>query len=388
MKAACWYGKLDVRVENAPLPKILNRRDAIIKVRLTAIGGQDMHLYNGVIGEVEPGQILGQEFMGEVVEVGNAISNLKTGDRVVVPCVIACGQCFFCQSGLHAHCDNANPNIGLAKSEAGHPLPALFGYSRPYGGYAGGQAEYVRVPFADVGPMIIPDELPDEQALFLSSVLPAAYAAAECCQIRHGDVVAVWGAGPVGQLAIRCAFLFGAERVIAIEGEQARLEMASVASGAERVLSGPEVPETLEYLTGGRGPDACIDAVGFEAHRTVHDTRHDQSKKAFDYSTAVPHVLEQAVQACRKGGVISVVGHYGGVQKHFPFGAAYAKGLSFRTGLAHVHKLMPALLERVLGGEIEPSFIITHRLPLADAANGYGLLNEKKDGCVKIIMKP
>jgi threonine dehydrogenase-like Zn-dependent dehydrogenase len=388
MKAACYYGKFDVRVEDVPSPKILNPRDAIIKVRLAAIGGSDLHLYNAVIPDVEPGQILGQEFMGEVIETGSAVGNLRPGDRVVVPCTIACGNCSLCQRGFWALCDNANPNAILAEEKVDHHLPALFGYSRLHGGYAGGLAEYVRVPFADAGPMKVPDELSDEQVVFLSSILPAAFAAAERCQIHPGDIVAVWGAGPVGQLAIRCAYLLGAERVIAIEGEPARLRMAEERSGAQPLVSGPDIPDALQELTGGRGPDVCIDAVGFEAHRRVHDTRHDQSKKAFDYSPDVPHILEQAIRSCRKGGSISVVGHYAGVVKQFPFGAAYAKGLSIQMGPTHVQALMPPLLDRIRQRKIDPTFIITHRLPLDDAPNGYGLFNERKDGCVKVVVIP
>lgn len=388
MKAICWHGRFNVVVEEVPNPKILNPRDAIIKVTSTAICGSDLHLYDGVIPFMQEGDILGHEFMGEVVELGPAVKNLAIGDRVVVPSVIACGNCFFCQRGLWALCDNSNPNADLAQKTFGYSEAGIFGSSHLYGGYAGGQAEYVRVPFADVGPLKVPRELPDEKVLFLSDILPAAYMAAENCAIQRGDIVAVWGCGPVGQLAIQCAYLFGADRVIAIDGERGRLKLAHELSGAEGLVSDMDVPDRLKEMTGGQGPDACIDAVGLEAHARLHETRYDQSKKTWDLSTKNPHVLRQAIQACRKGGVVSVPGLYANDLNKFPMGTAFAKGLTLRMGQTHVHRYMSGLLERIQRGELDPSRIVTHRLPLSDGPNGYGIFNEKKDGCLKVVLRP
>jgi threonine dehydrogenase-like Zn-dependent dehydrogenase len=387
MKAVCWHGKFDVRVENVPDPKILNPRDAIIQVTLTAICGSDLHLYDGVIPSMKKGDILGHEFMGRVVEVGSGVKNLKPGDRVVVPFSIACGNCFFCLRGLWSLCDNSNPNAALAEKTFGYAEAGLFGYSHVYGGYAGGQAEYVRVPFADIGPLKVPDELTDEQVLFLSDILPTGFMAAENCAIQPGDTVAVWGCGPVGQMAIRSAYLLGAHKVIAIDGEPARLRMAEKGH-AVAVESDPNIPEILKQLTGGLGPDACIDAVGLEAHRRLHDTRYDQSKADRDVSIDNPHVLRQAIQACRKGGVVSVPGVYTGVLNKFTFGSAFAKGLTFKMGQTHVHRYLRPLLERICKHDIDPSFVITHRLPLEDARNGYGIFSEKEDDCIKVVLKP
>jgi threonine dehydrogenase-like Zn-dependent dehydrogenase len=388
MKAVCWHGKFDVRVETVPEPRIINPRDAIIKVSLSAICGSDLHLYDDVIPGMKRGAVLGHEFMGRVVEVGSAVTNLTVGDRVVVPSVIACGRCFFCQRELSALCDNSNPNAAVAEKRLGGSGAGLFGYSDLQGGYAGGQAEYVRVPFADVGPLKVPDELDDEQVIFLSELLPTAYLAAENCQIHPGDIVAVWGCGPVGQLVIVCAFLLGAKQVIAIDGEPSRLRMAEKFGHATTLTSAPDVPDALRELTGGRGPDACVDAVGMEAYRRLHDTRYDQSKKDLDYSPKVPHVLQQAVRACRKGGTISVPGLYAGLLNRFPFGSAFVKNLTFRMGQTHVHRLMRPLLAKIQAAEIDPRFVITHRLGLDDASNGYALFNEREDGCVKVVLKP
>jgi threonine dehydrogenase-like Zn-dependent dehydrogenase len=388
MKALCWHGKFDVRVDTITEPKITNPRDAILRVKLSAICGSDLHIYDDVIAGIKKGAVLGHEFMGEVVELGPAVTNLKRGDRVVVPSVIACGGCLFCQQGLWALCDNSNPNAALAEKKFGYPQAGVFGSSELYGGYAGGQAEYVRVPFADIGPRRVPEELSDEQALFLSELLPTAYMAAENCRIQPGDTVAVWGCGPVGQLVVQCAYHLGAHKVIAIDGEPNRLEMAKGVGGAVPVTSAPDVTEVLKELTGGRGPDACVDAVGFEAHQRLHETRYDQSKKAQDYSPRIPHVLQQAVQSCRKGGTISVSGYYSDPVHNFPIGAAFAKGLEFRMGQTHVHRYIPLLLEKVRKGDIDPTSVITHRLPLDDARNGYAIFNERECGCVKVVLKP
>jgi threonine dehydrogenase-like Zn-dependent dehydrogenase len=390
VQAVCWYGKGDVRVERVPDPQILNSRDAIIRVTSAAICGSDLHLYNGVIPTMEKGDVLGHEFMGEVVETGKAVKNLRAGDRVVVPFTIACGQCFFCKRDLWSLCDNSNPNGRKARWLYGHSSSGLFGYSHLFGGYAGGQAEYVRVPFADVGPVQVESDLDDEQVLFLSDIFPTGYMAAENCNIQAGDTVAVWGCGPVGQFAIRSAFLLGAERVIAIDCVPDRLAMAEDKGKAE-VINYEEVDDVNEELknkTGGRGPDACIDAVGMEAHGATVDALYDRVKQAAFLATDRLHVLRQAIQACRKGGVVSIPGVYGGVLDKVPFGAAFSKGLTLRLGQTHVHKYLRPLLSRIASGEIDPAFVITHRLKLNDAPAGYKMFNQKRDGCIKIVLKP
>lgn len=389
MKATCWYGKYDVRVLDVPDPKILNPRDAIVKITTTAICGSDLHLYDGYIPTMMKGDILGHEFMGEVMEVGPAITNLKVGDRVVVPFTIACGDCFFCQRGLWSACDNSNPDAKIAEKLYGFSGSGLFGYSHMLGGYAGGQAEFVRVPFADVGPMKIPNGLSDEKVLFLSDIFPTGYMAAENCNIRPGDTIAVWGCGPVGQFAIKSAFLLGAEQVIAIDDNPQRLRMAAEESGAVTLnFADEEVFEKLKELTGGIGPDACIDAVGLEAHGTSIDALYDRAKAAVYLGTDRPHALRQAIYACRKGGTVSVPGVYGALLDKFPFGAAFAKGLTFKMGQTHVHKYMRPLLQRVENDEIDPSFVITHRLSLNDAAKGYETFKNKPDECIKVVLKP
>jgi threonine dehydrogenase-like Zn-dependent dehydrogenase len=388
VKAVCWHGKFDVRVEEVSQPKILNPHDAVLRVRVAGICGSDLHLYDAVVPGMESGEILGHEFLGEVIEIGSEVQNLQVGDRVVVPSIIACGSCFLCQRGLWAFCDNSNPNAAIVEKSFGYCEAGMFGYSRVHGGYPGGQAEYVRVPFADVGPLKVPNSVSDEQALLLSDTLPTAFMAAENRQIRSGDIVAVWGCGPVGQLAIKCAYLFGAERVIAIDGQPARLEMAEKQGKAIPLASAQDLLEPLKALTGGRGPDACIDAVGLEAHRRRHETRYDQSKKAWDYSPKVPHILQQAIQVCRKGGSISVPGFYAREVNDFPLGAAYAKGLTLRMGPTHVHSYMRPLLKKIQSGEIDPTFIITHRLALDDARNGYAIFNERLNGCIKVVLRP
>jgi threonine dehydrogenase-like Zn-dependent dehydrogenase len=389
MKALCWHGKYDVRVETVPDPEILNPRDAIVKITTTAICGSDLHLYDGYIPTMEAGDILGHEFMGEVVEVGKDVTNLAIGDRVVVPFTIACGRCFFCQNAMWSLCDNSNPNSWMAEKFYGASPSGLFGYSHMLGGYAGGQAEYARVPFADVGPIKIPNGLPDEQVLFLSDIFPTGYMAAENCSIKPGDTIAVWGCGPVGQFAIQSAYLLGAERVIAIDDTPERLAMAREQSHAETIdFSRENTLERLKELTGGRGPDATIDAVGLEAHGTTADAVYDRVKAAAWMATDRPHVLREAIMACRKGGTVSIPGVYGGFLDKVPMGAAFAKGLTFKMGQTHVHNYLRPLLERIQRGEIDPSFVITHRLSLEDAAKGYATFKHKDDGCIKVVLKP
>src|SRR5258706_10103856 len=385
MKALCWYGKYDVRVLDVPEPTILNRRDAIIKVTTTAICGSDLHLYDGYIPTMMKGDILGHEFMGEVVETGSAITNLKKGDRVVVPFTIACGNCFFCKRGLWSACDNSNPNAGMAEKLYGFSPSGLFGYSHMMGGYAGGQAEYVRVPFADVGPTKIPDGISDEQVLFLSDIFPTGYMAAENCGIQPGDTVAIWGCGPVGQFAIKSAYLLGAERVIAIDDNPQRLRMAALEGHADTLnFEDEDIYEKLKEKTGGLGPDACIDAVGLEAHGTSIDALYDRARTAIYLGTDRPHALRQAIYSCRKGGTVSVPGVYGGLLDKFPFGAAFAKGLTFKMGQTHVHKYKKPLLNRIQKDEVDPSFVITHRVGLTDAPQAYKMFKDHSDEGIKL----
>ncbi|HZV32933.1 MAG TPA: zinc-dependent alcohol dehydrogenase [Verrucomicrobiae bacterium] len=383
MKAVCWHGKHDVRVENVPDPKIINPHDAILRVTSTAICGSDVHLYDGVIPSMEEGDILGHEFMGEVVETGPEVRRLKKGDRVVVPFCISCGKCYYCEHQLWALCDNTNPDAVLNAKMNGFSGGGLFGYSHLYGGYAGGQAEYVRVPFADVGPMKLPDEITDEQALFLSDIFPTGYMAAENCNIHPRQIVAVWGCGPVGQFAIRSALLLGAEKVIAIDNVPERMRMAE-SCGALAICSDDDVQDLLKQLTGGRGPDACIDAVGMEAHGSAYD----QIKQTIKLETDRPHVLRQAILACRKGGTLSLPGVYGGFLDKIPLGAAFAKGLTIRMGQTHVHRYMTHLLRLVQEGQIDPTFVITNRMALADAEDAYEMFAERRDGCIKVVLKP
>lgn len=389
MKAVCWNGTNDVRVETVPDPKIINPRDAIVKITSTAICGSDLHLYDGYIPTMKKGDILGHEFMGEVVEIGSAINNIKIGDRVVVPFTISCGSCFFCNRDLWSLCDNSNPNAWIAEKLMGHSPSGLFGYSHMLGGYAGGQAEYVRVPFADVGLLKIPDGLKDEQVLFLTDIFPTGYMAAENCDIQPGDIVAVWGCGPVGQFAIRSAYLLGAEQVIAIDRIPERLKMAEE-YGKATVLNYTEVDvgEVLKQMTGGRGPDACIDAVGMEAHGTDFMGLFDQVKQAVRLESDRPTALREVIVACRKGGKVSVPGVYGGFIDKFPMGAAMNKGLTIKTGQTHVQKYLKPLLEHIQNGDIDPSFVITHELPLEQAPKGYEIFKNKQDDCIKVVLKP
>jgi threonine dehydrogenase-like Zn-dependent dehydrogenase len=389
MKAVCWYGKKDVRVESVPDPKILNPRDAIVRVTATAICGSDLHLYNAFIPSMLQGDILGHEFMGEVVEVGREVDNLNAGDRVLVPFCIACGNCFFCRRELYSACDNSNPNAWMGEKMYGYTTAGLFGYSHLTGGYAGGQAEYVRVPFADFGLLKVENDLPDEKLLFLTDIFPTGYMAAENCNLQPGDVVAVWGCGPVGQFAIRSAFLLGAERVIAIDRFPERLRLAEEAGAIP--VDYTEVDSLLDLLrnlTGGRGPDACIDAVGLEAHGTGVLAKLDEVKHALRVESDRPIALREAIQACRKGGTVSVPGVYGGLIDKVPFGAIMQKGLTIKTGQTHMQKYMRPLLQRVERGEIDLSTVISHKLPLDEAPHGYQIFCDKEEDCTKIVLEP
>ncbi len=390
MKAVCWNGPVDIKVEDVPDPKILNPRDAVVRITATAICGSDLHLYNGFIPTLQKGDILGHEFMGEVMEVGREVKNLRVGQKVVVPFCIACGRCWYCQNELYSLCDNSNPNAWMAEKLFGHSPAGLFGYSHMTGGYAGGQAEYVRVPFADVGPLPVPDGIEDEKVLFLSDIFPTGWMAAENAEIQPGDTVAVWGCGPVGQFAIQSAWMMGAGRVIAIDRFPERLLLAQSWGRAE-IIDYEEVDsviDTLRDMTGGRGPDRCIDAVGMEAHGHTLDALYDKAKQAVRMETDRPHVLREAIMVCRKGGTLSVPGVYGGFIDKFPMGAVMNKGLTIKTGQTHMQRYMRPLLEKVLNGEIDLSKIITHRLDLDDAPGAYATFKKKEDHCIKVVMKP
>ena len=388
MKAVVWHGTKDVRVERVRDPEILNPRDAIVRVTASAICGSDMHLYNGYMPTMKPGDILGHEFMGIVEEVGSGVQNLSPGDRVVVPFNISCGNCEPCLREQWSLCDNSNPNASLAERLYGYSCGGLFGYSHLFGGYSGGQAEYVRVPFADIGPVVVPDEIPDERALFLTDIFPTGYMAAENADIKQGDVVAVWGCGPVGQFAIRSAFMIGADRVIAIDHIPERLEMAR-AAGADTIhFDEVNVLEALYEVTGGRGPDSCIDCVGMEAHGRTPDALADKAKQAVRLEFDRAHVLRLAIHACGKGGTVSVPGVYGGFIDKMPMGTIFEKGLQMRTGQTHMHRYVRPLLERVRRGEIDPSFIITHRGTLEDAPKYYRLMATHQDDFVKSFLRP
>jgi len=390
MRALCWEGRNKVSVENVPDPRIINGRDAIVRITSTAICGSDLHLYDGYIPTMKSGDILGHEFMGEVVEVGRDVENLTVGDRVVVPFPIACGACAQCQAEKYSLCENSNPNAGLGEKMFGHPLCGIFGYSHLTGGYAGGQAEYARVPFADVGPLKIEDDLTDEQVLFLSDIFPTGFMGAELCDIQPGDVIAIWGAGPVGQFAAASAFLLGAERVIVIDRFDYRLRMAAQNAGAETLdYRGTDVIEELKEMTGGRGPDACIDAVGMESHHDVGAIyAYDRVKQALRMETERPFALREAIMACKSGGTVSVIGVYGGFLDKFPMGSLMNRAITIKTGQCHVQRYMRPLLDRVRRGEIDPSFVVTHRLSLDDAPEAYETFKHKQDNCVKVVLKP
>ncbi len=390
MRALTWQGKHDVRVSTIPDPQIVNPQDAIVRVTSTAICGSDLHLYDHVIPRMKRGDVLGHEFMGEVVEVGRGLKNLQVGDKVVVPFVIACGSCFFCNRQQFAACDNSNPADAADVSELayGYPMAGAFGYSHLTGGYAGGQAEYVRVPFADVGPLIVPPDIEDEKVLFLGDILPTGWMAAENCRIEGGDTVAVWGCGPVGLFAVQCAFLQGAERVIAIDHHPHRLELAKTL-GAEVVdFEEVKLRQALAEMTGGIGPDACIDAVGMESHGLSIDNLVEEAKMAVKLGTDRLHVVRQAILACRKGGRLSIPGVYGGFGDKFPIGALMEKGLSVGSGQTHVQKYMKSLLDMVLDGKVDTTFLISHRLPLDDGPEAYKMFKEQQNDVTKVVLKP
>ncbi len=390
MKAVCWMGKHNVSVENVPDPSILNSRDAIIKITTTAICGSDLHLYNGFIPSMQQGDILGHEFMGEVVETGSSVTNLSVGDRVVVPFTIACGNCFFCKKDLWSACDNSNPKPAAQETLYGFTGSGLFGYSHMMGGFAGGQAEYVRVPFADVGPLKIPDGLEDEQVLFLSDIFPTGYQAAENCNIQEGDTVAIWGAGPVGQFAVKSAFMLGAAKVVLIDHYKDRLELARKENENLEIINFDEddVYTKLLDMTGGRGPDSCIDCVGLESHGSSPDALLDYAKTTVFLATDRLHALRQAIYCCRKGGTISIPGVYGGFLDKFPMGAAFNKGLTFKMGQTNMHSYMPRLLEAIQEDKIDPRFVISHRLKLSEAPMAYDQFNKEKDTWRKVVLKP
>jgi threonine dehydrogenase-like Zn-dependent dehydrogenase len=391
MKALCWHGKNDIRCDSVPDPRIEHGRDAIIRMTSCAICGSDLHLMDGYIPMMKSGDVLGHEFMGEVVEVGRDNKKLKVGDRVVVPFTICCGECEQCQRGNWSLCERSNRNADLAEKAFGYTTAGLFGYSHLTGGYSGGQAEYVRVPYADVAPIKIPEGMSDEQALFLGDIFPTGWMAALNCDIEPTDVVAIWGCGPVGQFCIKSALMLGAARVIAIDRVPERLAMAQ-AAGAETIDFEDEddtIPTRLKEMTGGRGPDKCIDAVGAEAHATgSFDSVVDKVKAATMLGTDRPHVLRTALMACRPGGVVSVPGVYGGFLDKVPFGAAMNKGLTIRTGQTHVSRYAEDLLRRIEDGEIDPTFVITHRAKLEDGPGLYETFRDKKDGCIKVVLKP
>ncbi|WP_226012865.1 zinc-dependent alcohol dehydrogenase [Halomicrobium salinisoli] len=389
MRALTWHGKQDVRVEDVPRPEIVNPHDAIIEVTATAICGSDLHLYNDHMPGMREGDVLGHEPMGEVVETGDEVENLEEGDRVVVPFPIACGDCWFCENELYSLCDNTNPNAELARKAMGHSPAGLFGYSHLTGGYAGGQAEYLRVPHADVGPIVVDSDLSDEEVLFLSDIFPTGYMAAENAEIEDEDTVAVWGCGPVGQFAIQSAWLLGANRVIAIDRVPERLEMARRHSGAETIdFENADVYDRLLEMTGGRGPDRCIDAVGMDAHGTGLLGAADRVKQEAMLETDRPAVLRQAIKCCRKGGTLSVPGVYAGYADKIPVGAMMNKALTIKTGQTHVQRYLEPLLERIEDGDVDPSFVITHQVDLEKGPEMYRTFNRKEDDCVKVVMTP
>lgn len=390
MKALVWHGVDDVRVDTVPDSQIIDPTDVIVKITSTAICGSDLHLLDGYQPTMKSGDILGHEPMGVVAEVGSAVKKLRVGDRVVVPFIIACGECFFCTKGLYSACERSNPNGDMAAKVMGHRVAGAFGFSHLLGGFAGGQAEYLRVPYADVGPQKIESDLPDEKVLFLSDIFPTGYMAAENAGIEPGDTVAIWGCGPVAQMAIQSAWMFGAGRVIAIDQVAERLALAESAGRAETINFDKEhVKERLDEMTGGRGPDRCIDAVGTEAHSHGSlDAVLDKAKKAVMLGTDRAHVIREAIMCCRTAGTVSCPGVYVGMIDKFPFGTAMNKGLTIKTGQTHVQRYTQPLLDLIEQGKIDPSFIITHRAPLADAPELYKTFRDKKDGCIKVVLKP
>ncbi len=390
MKATQYVSRNKIRVGDVPDPQILNRGDAIIKVTTAAICGSDLHLVDGYVPSMLNGDVLGHEFMGEVVETGPGVTKINVGDRVVVAFPISCGTCWSCRQGLFSVCENTNPNAAMAEKLWGYPAAGVFGYSHLTGGYAGGQAEYVRVPFADVGTIKVPDGMPDESALFLGDILPTAWMGAEFAEVQPGDIVAIWGAGPVGQLAIASAVAMGASQVIAIDRFDYRLRMARDKAGASDTIDYEQVSvmEALKEMTGGRGPDKCIDAVGLEAHSADAQWPFDRAMQAMRTETDRPMALREAILACRSGGIVSVIGAYGGLIDKFPIGAVMNRSLTIRSAQCHVQRYMQPLLDRIERGELDPTFIITHEMPLGDAVRGYEIFKNKLDDCVKVILKP
>lgn len=391
MKALVWHGRNDVRIDTVPDPKIKEPTDVILKITSTAICGSDLHIVDGMVPTMEKGDILGHEFMGEVVEAGREVKKFKVGDRVVVPFTIACGNCEYCDDTLYSLCDNSNPNPEKAKANLGHSISGIFGYSHMLGGFDGGQAEYVRVPYADVGPIKVPSTLSDDQSLFLSDIFPTGYMAAENADIKRGDTVAIWGCGPVGQFAIQSAFMLGAERVIAIDSVKERLDMAKKHSRVEliRTTDRDDVYEKLMEMTNGKGPDSCIDAVGAEAHGdTLFGKAVDKTKEVLQLPMSRPYVLQQIMMSCKKAGTVSIPGVYIGMVNEIPFGAAMNKALTFKMGQTHVQRYLKPLLDKVDEGLIDPSFIITHRMKLDEAPKAYDLFKNKEDKCVKVVLTP
>ena len=389
MRAVCWHGATDVRVDTVPDPTILNPRDAIIKVTAASICGSDLHIYDGYIPTMKPGDIIGHEFMGEVVEIGSEVKKLRVGDRVVVSSIIGCGQCSYCQQQTWSLCDNSNPNGWLEEAVFGYPTAAIFGYSHAFGGYAGAHAEYIRVPFADFGAIPVPKEIPDEKLLFLSDAVPTGFMGADLCDIQPGDTVAVWGAGAVGLFAMQGAYLLGAERVIAIDRFPERLQLAQTYAKAE-IINYEEVDagEALKEMTGGRGPDRCIDAVGLEAHGMGVEGIYDKAKQAVRLETDRPEVLRQMMLACRKGGTLAIMGVYSGFVDKMPFGAAFNKGLTFKMGQMHGQRYIPLLVDHVLNGKLDPSQVLTHTMGLEETPKAFEIFKQKQDGCIRVMLKP
>jgi threonine dehydrogenase-like Zn-dependent dehydrogenase len=389
MKALTWHGKHDIRCESVPDPQIEEGRDAIIKVTACAICGSDLHLFNGVMPDMHSGDIMGHETMGEVVEVGRDNQKLTVGDRVVVPFTISCGECFFCKRGFFSGCERSNPDPSKAKKLWGNSPAGLFGYTHLLGGYSGGQAEYLRVPYADIGPIKVPEGLTDEQVLFLSDIFPTGYMAADFCDIQPGETIAVWGCGPVGQMAIKSAFILGAERVIAIDTVPERLTLAENSGAITLDFRDEDIYDKIMELTNGRGADACIDAVGTEADASASwDSRLDRIKVATFMGTDRPHVLRQAIHCCRNFGTVSIVGVYGGFLDKIPMGSAINRGLTFKMAQTPVQRYLPLLMERIQKAEIDPSFIITHRATLEEGPDLYKTFRDKQEGCIKVVLKP
>ncbi len=389
MRALCWNGINDLRVENVPDPEIMNPRDVILKVTMSTTCGSDLHFIDGYIPTMRAGDIIGHEFMGEVVEVGREVKKVKKGERVVVPSFISCGSCWFCQHELYSLCDNTNPNAELQAPILGYPTAGIYGYTHAFGGYAGAHAQYVRVPHADEDCFRVPEGLRDEQVIFLSDAVPTGFMGADFCNIQPGDIIAVWGCGGVGLMAMKSAFLLGAERVIGIDRFPERLQMAREQVGAETIdyTAVESVLEVLKEMTGGRGPDACIEAVGMEAHGTGVGYAYDRVKQALRLETDRGDALREAILACRKGGTLSILGVYGLMDK-FPLGVIMNKGLTVRTAQQHGQKYVPRLLEYVERGELDPSFLATHRFPLEESPHAYSIFKHKQDGCVRAVFVP